>query len=132
MNTQKSVYNKLSKIQNESNKIEHQELSVEKVELALVDDAKKLIGKYADIDEDRAASLVVQAERAYDKVSQEYSTLIMQIEKAIPDLEDAIQKIGINRSNFQVLDDLDEAKRKAKERLKNAQKAFNQLKSIDI
>jgi len=44
MNTQKSVYNKLSKIQNESNKIEHQEaevkqeLSAEKVELAVVQD----------------------------------------------------------------------------------------------
>ena len=57
--TLQKVYSKLPKVE------------LEKVELGLVDDAKKVISKYPDIDEDKAFSLVVKAEMQYKDVLNE-------------------------------------------------------------
>ena len=126
MNTQKSVFKKLSAI-------EKVELSEEqRVEFALVDDAKRVVTEYADIDEDMASKAIYEAEQQYAKVMREYKALISKIEKITPKLEKAVQEIGINRNNFQVLDDLDNVKRKAEERYGFAEKIYNDLKSLPV
>jgi len=125
MNTQNRVFNVIKKE-------EKVELATQKVELTLVNDAKTLIKQYADVDEDRASSLLVDAEFAYEKVSQEYKQIISALDRVYNDLDQSIQKIGINRSNFGVLDDLRDTKEKAKERLKIAEKAVSKIKSISI
>lgn len=132
MNTQKSVFNKISKIEREVESKEVELSEVQKVEFALVDDAKRLVGEYADIDEDMASKAIYEAEQQFAKVMREYKALISEINKVKPKLEKAIQEIGINRGNFQVLDDLDEIQRKAEERYGFAEKIFNQLKSIPV
>ncbi len=118
MKEQRRVFQKINKIN--------------KVELTLVNDAKTLIKQYADVDEDRASALLVDAEFAYEKVSQEYKQIISALDRVYNDLDQSIQKIGINRSNFGVLDDLRDTKEKAKERLKITEKAVSKIKSISI
>lgn len=111
--------------------IEKQELSAEKVELALVDDAKRVISDYASIEEDNAFSFVVKAEMEYKDVLSKYERLLKDIESITPKLEKAIQDIGINRSNFGVLEDLDDRKADIKERISVVKRNINDLKSIN-
>lgn len=111
--------------------IEKQELSTEKVELALVDDAKRVISDYASIEEDNAFSFVVKAEMEYKDVLSKYERLLKDIESITPKLEKAIQDIGINRSNFGVLEDLDDRKADIKERISVVKRNINDLKSIN-
>ena len=103
----------------------------ERVELALVDDAKRLISDYASIDEDNAFGFVVKAEMEYKDVLSKYERLLKEIESVTPKLEKAIQDIGVNRSNFQVLDDLDSRKADIKERISVVKRNINDLKSIN-
>ena len=110
MNTQKEVFNKLFKE-------DKTELATQKVELALVDDAKKIKGEYASIDEDSYFSFVVKAEVEGEKVINDYKQLLKKVESITPKLESAINELGINRNNFQVLDDLDSVKSQLKERI---------------
>ena len=124
MNTQKEVFNKLFK----EDKVE---LSAKKVELALVDDAKKIRGEYASIDEDSYFSFVVKAEVEGEKVINDYKQLLKKVESITPKLESAINELGINRNNFQVLDDLDSVKSQLKERISIVSKNINKLKSIN-
>ena len=124
MNTQKEVFNKLFK----EDKVE---LSTERVELALVDDAKKIRGEYASIDEDSYFSFVVKAEVEGEKVVNDYKQLLKKVESIIPKLESAVDELGINRNNFQVLDDLDSVKSQLKERISIVSKNTNKLKSIN-
>ena len=111
--------------------IEKQELSAEKVELALVDDAKRVISDYASIEEDNAFGFVVKAEMEYKDVLSKYERLLKDIESITPKLEKAIQDIGINRSNFGVLEDLDDRKADVKERISVVKRNINDLKSIN-
>ena len=111
--------------------IEKQELSAEKVELALVDDAKRVISDYASIEEDNAFGFVVKAEMEYKDVLSKYERLLKDIESITPKLEKAIQDIGINRSNFGVLEDLDDRKADVKERISVVKKNINDLKAIN-
>ena len=124
MNTQKEVFNKLFKE-------DKTELSTERVELALVDDAKKIRGEYASIDEDSYFSFVVKAEVEGEKVVNDYKQLLKKVESIIPKLESAVDELGINRNNFQVLDDLDSVKSQLKERISIVSKNTNKLKSIN-
>ena len=124
MNTEKKVFNKLFKE-------EKVELSAEKIELALVDDAKKIVSDYASVDEDTAFGFVVKAEMEYKEVLNDYEQLLKKIEGVTPKLEKAIQEIGINRSNFQVLDDLDDRKSKIKERISTCRKNISKLTGIN-
>ena len=124
MNTQKEVFNKLFKE-------EKTELATQKVELALVDDAKKIRGEYASIDEDSYFSFVVKAEVEGEKVINDYKQLLKKVESITPKLESAINELGINRNNFQVLDDLDSVKSQLKERISIVSKNINKLKSIN-
>jgi len=124
MNTQKEVFNKLFK----EDKIE---LATQKIELALVDDAKKIRGEYASIDEDSYFSFVVKAEVEGEKVINDYKQLLKKVESITPKLESAINELGINRNNFQVLDDLDSVKSQLKERISIVSKNINKLKSIN-
>ena len=107
------------------------ELAKEKVDLSLVNDAKKIQSDYASIDEDSAFDFVVKAELAYDKILNKYQSMLKQVESITPKLEKAVQEIGINRNNFQVLDDLDRNKSDIKERIKSISKKINDLKSIN-
>ena len=111
--------------------INKQELSTQKIELALVDDAKKIISKYANIEEDNAFGFVVKAEMEYKDVLNDYERLLKEIESVTPKLEKAIQDIGINRSNFGVLDDLDSRKADIKQRISIVKRNINDLKSIN-
>ena len=124
MNTQKEVFNKLFK----EDKIE---LATQKIELALVDDAKKIRGEYASIDENSYFSFVVKAEVEGEKVINDYKQLLKKVESITPKLESAINELGINRNNFQVLDDLDSVKSQLKERISIVSKNINKLKSIN-
>jgi hypothetical protein len=107
----------------------------EKVELALVDDAKKIInkvkGELGDTEE-RAFDFIVDAENIYKKALNEYEQQLKDVERITQPLEKAIQEIGINRSTFGVLDDLDESKNKLKERIKIVQKNISKIKSINF
>lgn len=107
------------------------ELSAEKIELALVDDAKRVISDYASIEEDNAFGFVVKAEMEYKDVLSKYERLLKDIESITPKLEKAIQDIGINRSNFGVLEDLDDRKADVKERISIVKRNINDLKSIN-
>ena len=107
------------------------ELSAEKIELALVDDAKRVISDYASIEEDNAFGFVVKAEMEYKDVLSKYERLLKDIESITPKLEKAIQDIGINRSNFGVLEDLDDRKADVKERISVVKRNINDLKSIN-
>lgn len=124
MKTQREVFNKLFKE-------DKTELSAEKVELALVDDAKKIRGEYASIDENSYFSFVVKAEVEGEKVINDYKQLLKKVESITPKLESAINELGINRNNFQVLDDLDSVKSQLKERISIVSKNINKLKSIN-
>jgi len=124
MKTQREVFNKLFK----EDKVE---LSDERVELALVDDAKKIRGEYASIDEDSYFSFVVKAEVEGEKVINDYKQILKKVESITPKLESAINELGINRNNFQVLDDLDSVKSQLKERISIVSKNINKLKSIN-
>ena len=103
----------------------------ERVELALVDDAKRVISDYASIEEDNAFSFVVKAEMEYKDVLSKYERLLKDIESITPKLEKAIQDIGINRSNFGVLEDLDDRKADVKERISVVKRNINDLKAIN-
>ena len=103
----------------------------EKVELGLVDDAKKVISKYPDIDEDKAFSLVVKAEVQYKDVLNEYERLLKEINSVQPKLEKAIEDLGINRNNFGVLDDLNSRRSDIKERISVVKKNVSELQSIN-
>ena len=107
----------------------------ERVELALVDDAKKIInkvkGELGDTEE-RAFNFIVDAENIYKKALNEYEQQLKNVERITQPLEKAIQDIGINRSTFGVLDDLDESKNKLKERIKIVQKNISKIKSINF
>ena len=103
----------------------------EKVELGLVDDAKKVISKYPDIDEDKAFSLVVKAEMQYKDALNEYEKLLKEINSVQPKLEKAIQDLGINRNNFGVLNDLNSRRSDIKERISVVKKNIGQLQSIN-
>ena len=107
----------------------------EKVELALVDDAKKIInkvkGELGDTEE-RAFDFIVDDENIYKKALNEYEQQLKDVERITQPLEKAIQEIGINRSTFGVLDDLDESKNKLKERIKIVQKNISKIKSINF
>ena len=121
-------------MRNYKNALKHinkEELSTQKIELALVDDAKKIISKYANIDEDNAFGFVVKAEMEYKDVLNDYEKLLKEIESVTPKLEKAIQDIGINRSNFGVLDDLDSRKADIKQRISIVNRNINDLKSIN-
>ena len=121
-------------MRNYKNALKHinkEELATQKVELALVDDAKKIISKYANIDEDNAFGFVVKAEMEYKDVLNDYEKLLKEIESVTPKLEKAIQDIGINRSNFGVLDDLDSRKADIKQRISIVKRNINDLKSIN-
>jgi uncharacterized protein (DUF1778 family) len=121
-------------MRNYKNALKHinkEKLSTQKVELALVDDAKKIISKYANIDEDNAFGFVVKAEMEYKDVLNDYEKLLKEIESVTPKLEKAIQDIGINRSNFGVLDDLDSRKADIKQRISIVKRNINDLKSIN-
>ena len=121
-------------MRNYKNALKHinkEELSTQKVELALVDDAKKIISKYANIEEDNAFGFVVKAEMEYKDVLNDYERLLKEIESVTPKLEKAIQDIGINRSNFGVLDDLDSRKADIKQRISIVKRNINDLKSIN-
>lgn len=121
-------------MRNYKNALKHinkEELSTQKIELALVDDAKKIISKYANIDEDNAFGFVVKAEMEYKDVLNDYEKLLKEIESVTPKLEKAIQDIGINRSNFGVLDDLDSRKADIKQRISIVKRNINDLKSIN-
>ena len=111
------------------------ELKSEKVELALVDDAKKIInkvkGEWGDTEE-RAFDFIVDAEQIYKKALNEYEQQLKDVDRITQPLEKAIQDIGINRSTFGVLDDLDESKNKLKERIKIVQKNISKVKSINF
>ena len=111
------------------------ELKSEKVELALVDDAKKIInkvkGEWGDTEE-RAFDFIVDAEQIYKKALNEYEQQLKDVDRITQPLEKAIQDIGINRSTFGVLDDLDESKNKLKERIKIVQKNISKIKSINF
>ena len=111
------------------------ELKSEKVELALVDDAKKIInkvkGELGDTEE-RAFDFIVDAENIYKKALNEYEQQLKDVERITQPLEKAIQEIGINRSTFGILDDLDESKNKLKERIKIVQKNISKIKSINF
>jgi hypothetical protein len=110
-------------------------LKGERVELALVDDAKKIInkvkGELGDTEE-RAFNFIVDAENIYKKALNEYEQQLKNVERITQPLEKAIQDIGINRSTFGVLDDLDESKNKLKERIKIVQKNISKIKSINF
>jgi predicted nuclease with TOPRIM domain len=106
-------------------------LSQERVDLSLVNDAKKIQSDYASVEEDSAFSFVVKAELAYVKILNKYQSMLKEVESIKPKLEKAIQEIGINRNNFQVLDDLDKNKSDIKERIKSISKKINDLKSIN-
>jgi len=103
----------------------------QKVELALVDDAKKVISEYSSIDEDNAFGFVVKAEMQYKKVLNKYEQLLKEVDRITPRLEKAIQEIGINRNNFGVLDDLDSRKSDIKERISVIKRNINDLKAIN-
>jgi len=121
-------------MRNYKNALKHinkEELSTQKIELALVDDAKKIISKYANIDEGNAFGFVVKAEMEYKDVLNDYEKLLKEIESVTPKLEKAIQDIGINRSNFGVLDDLDSRKADIKQRISIVKRNINDLKSIN-
>jgi len=124
MKTQREVFNKLFKE-------DKTELATQKIELALVDDAKKIRGEYASIDEDSYFSFVVKAEVEGEKVINDYKQLLKKVESITPKLESAINELGINRNNFQVLDDLDSVKSQLKERISIVSKNINKLKSIN-
>ena len=134
-NSEKSIINLINiKMRNYKNALKHinkEELATQKVELALVDDAKKIISKYANIDEDNAFGFVVKAEMEYKDVLNDYEKLLKEIESVTPKLEKAIQDIGINRSNFGVLDDLDSRKADIKQRISIVKRNINDLKSIN-
>lgn len=103
----------------------------QKVELALVDDAKKVISEYSSIDEDNAFGFVVKAEMQYKNVLNKYEQLLKEVDRITPRLEKAIQEIGINRNNFGVLDDLDSRKSDIKERISVIKRNINDLKAIN-
>jgi DNA repair exonuclease SbcCD ATPase subunit len=103
----------------------------QKVELALVDDAKKVVSEYSSIDEDNAFGFVVKAEMEYKDVLNKYEQLLKEVERITPRLEKAIQEIGINRNNFGVLDDLDSRKSDIKERISVIKRNINDLKAIN-
>ena len=107
----------------------------ERVELALVDDAKKIINKVKGELRDteaRAFDFIVDAENIYKKALNEHEQQLKNVERITQPLEKAIQDIGINRSTFGVLDDLDESKNKLKERIKIVQKNISKIKSINF
>jgi prefoldin subunit 5 len=108
-----------------------QKFSTQRVDLNLVNDAKKIQSNYASIDEDSAFDFVVKAELAYSKILDKYQSMLKEVESITPKLEKAVQEIGINRNNFQVLDDLDKNKSDIKERIKSISKKINDLKSIN-
>jgi len=112
-------------------KLATQKNGLQKVDLNLVNDAKKIQSDYTSVDEDSAFSFVVKAELAYDKILSKYQSMLKQVESITPKLEKAVQEIGINRNNFQVLDDLDKNKSDIKERIKSISKKINDLKSIN-
>tara|TARA_R100001460_G_scaffold77005_1_gene117964 strand:+ start:304 stop:678 length:375 start_codon:yes stop_codon:yes gene_type:complete len=103
----------------------------QKVELALVDDAKKVVSEYNSIDENNAFGFVVKAEMEYKDVLNKYEQLLKEVERITPRLEKAIQEIGINRNNFGVLDDLDSRKSDIKERISVIKRNINDLKAIN-
>ena len=106
-----------------------------RVELALVDDAKKIINKVKGELRDteaRAFDFIVDAENIYKKALNEHEQQLKNVERITQPLEKAIQDIGINRSTFGVLDDLDESKNKLKERIKIVQKNISKIKSINF
>ena len=109
------------------------ELKSHEVELALVDDAKKVRGEFASVaeKEDSYFGFVVKAELEGGEVLREYKQLLKKIESITPKLESAINELGINRNNFGVLNDLDDAKAKTKERISTLSKNVNKLKSIN-
>ena len=109
-----------------------QKFSSQKVDLALADDAKKLNSKFFQIDEDTAGGFVVKAEQGYEKMLNKYESLKKQINSTMPKLEQAVKELGINRNNFQVLDDLDRRKEDIDERISLIRKNINNLKSIQV
>ena len=124
MSTKNRVFKKLAEV-------EKVDLATQKFELALVDDAKKIVSDYALIDEDTAFGFVVKAEIEYKEVLNDYEQLLKKIEGVTPKLEKAIQEIGINRNNFGVLDDLDSRKSDIKERISVIKRNINDLKAIN-
>jgi len=123
----------MSNLKNIGNKLfkKTTELKSHEVELNLIDDAKKIRGDYASINEADYFGFVAKAESEAFKTLGEYKQLLKKIESVAPKLESAINEIGINRNNFQVLDDLDAAKLKIKERISKISKNVNKLKSIN-
>ena len=115
--------------------LKSEKVELEKVELALVDDAKKIInsikGELGDIEE-RAFDFVVDAEMTYKKAISSYKDQLKKINSISPKLDKAIKEIGINRSTFGVLDDLDESRNRIEERIKISQKNIDKLKGIRI
>ncbi len=102
-----------------------------KVELGLVDDAKKVVSKYADIEEDNAFSFVVKAEMEYTDLLKEYQKLLKEINSIQPKIEKAIQDLGVNRNNFGVLEDLDSRKSDINNRISVVKRNISDLKSIN-
>ena len=125
----------MSNLKNIGNKLfkETTELKSHDVELALVDDAKKIRGEFASVaeKEDGYFGFVVKAELEGQEALREYKQLLKKIESITPKLENAINELGINRNNFGVLEDLDNAKSKVKERISKISKNVNKLKSIN-
>lgn len=109
------------------------ELKSHAVHLSLVDDAKKTKGDFVSIAENEADyfGLIAKAESEAFKVVGEYKQLLKEIETITPKLESAIDEIGINRNNFQVLDDLNSLKSETKERISTISDNLNKLKSIN-
>jgi len=116
-------------------KFSKENIKLEKVELALVDDAKKIINKVkAELgdQEERAFDFVIDAENAYKKALNEYEQQLKDIDRIEKPLDKAIQDIGINRSTFGVFDDLFESKSNLQERIKIVRKNINKLKNINF
>ena len=107
-------------------------LSIQKVDLSLIDDAKKLNTDFFDLHEDTAGIFVLKAEEEYGKMLNKYESLKKQINSKLPKIEKAVNELGINRSTFQVLDDLDRRLEDIDETISLIRKNINDLKAVKV
>jgi DNA repair ATPase RecN len=107
------------------------ELKTEKVELSIVTEAKQLVKDYYTIlDKENSKELINKALGLMNKHSNELRSFQKNLERVYKVADKAIQELGINRNTFQVMDDLDEIRNKAKEEIKLNDSRMSKIESI--
>tara|TARA_R110001599_G_scaffold344389_1_gene567852 strand:+ start:319 stop:708 length:390 start_codon:yes stop_codon:yes gene_type:complete len=125
--TQEQILKALNKLVRENKT----ELKAERIDLSIVTEAKQLVKDYYTIlDKEDSKDLIGEALGIMQRHSNQLRDFQKKLESVYKVADKAIQELGINRNTFQVMDDLDEIRNKAKEEIKLNDSRMSKIKNI--